>query len=103
MAWCRREERPPSLLCACKTPCPATVIRSLSACTFVSFRYEEALENISDQALQEVSRALSQRGYAALTTDRQTSLKGQVKSSMDKDNAVRHVIAESLSLSLTRI
>ncbi|XP_040975623.1 T-complex protein 11 homolog isoform X2 [Aquila chrysaetos chrysaetos] len=55
-------------------------------------RCEEALEDIGDQVLQEVSRTLSQLGYPAFTTDKCASLKGQIKSIADKGNAVRHVI-----------
>ncbi|KAK4809064.1 hypothetical protein QYF61_004000 [Mycteria americana] len=55
-------------------------------------RYEEALEDISNQVLQEVSRTLSQLGYAAFTTDKCASLKGQIKSIADKGNAVRLVV-----------
>eukprot|EP00075_Anas_platyrhynchos_P011586 XP_027300839.1 T-complex protein 11 homolog isoform X2 [Anas platyrhynchos] len=55
-------------------------------------RCEEALQDISDQVLQEVSRALSQLGYPALTSDRCASLKGQIKSIADKSNTVWHVI-----------
>ncbi|NWX20409.1 TCP11 protein, partial [Aegotheles bennettii] len=59
-------------------------------------RYEEALEAISDQVVQEVSRAGSQLGYAAFTTEKLTSLKGQIKSIMDKDNTVRHIIEQRI-------
>ncbi|KAM7082451.1 T-complex protein 11 homolog isoform 2-T2 [Ciconia maguari] len=58
--------------------------------------YEEALEDISNQVLQEVSRTLSQLGYAAFTTDKCASLKGQIKSIADKGNAVRHVVAQRI-------
>ncbi|NXF50495.1 TCP11 protein, partial [Oceanites oceanicus] len=59
-------------------------------------RYEEALEDISDQVLQEVSRTLSQLGYAAFTTDKCASLKGQIKSIVDKGNAVRRVVEQRI-------
>ncbi|KFQ79249.1 T-complex protein 11, partial [Phaethon lepturus] len=59
-------------------------------------RYEEALEGISDQVLQEVSRTLSQLGYPAFTADKHASLKGQIKSIADKGNAVRHVIEQRI-------
>ncbi|NXW04757.1 TCP11 protein, partial [Fregetta grallaria] len=59
-------------------------------------RYEEALEDISDQVLQEVSRTLSQLGYAAFTTDKCASLKGQIKSIADKGNAVRRVVEQRI-------
>ncbi|XP_075378076.1 T-complex protein 11 homolog isoform X2 [Mycteria americana] len=58
--------------------------------------YEEALEDISNQVLQEVSRTLSQLGYAAFTTDKCASLKGQIKSIADKGNAVRLVVAQRI-------
>ncbi|KAM6370213.1 T-complex protein 11 homolog [Pluvialis apricaria] len=59
-------------------------------------RYEAALEDISDQVLQEVSRTLAQLGYPAFTTDKCASLKGQIKSIADKGNAVRHVIEQRI-------
>ncbi|KAM9255491.1 LOW QUALITY PROTEIN: T-complex protein 11 homolog [Cariama cristata] len=59
-------------------------------------RYEEALEDISKQVLQEVSRTLSQLGYPAFTTDKCAFLKGQIKSIVDKGNAVRHVIEQRI-------
>ncbi|NXX54980.1 TCP11 protein, partial [Scopus umbretta] len=59
-------------------------------------RYGEALEEISDQVLQEVCRTLSQLGYAAFTTDKCASLKGQIKNIADKGNAVRHVIEQRI-------
>jgi len=71
-----------------------------SAYTFARFRYEEALQDISDQVLQEVSRTLSQLGYPAFTSEKCTSLKGQIRSIADKGNAVRNIISEFLSLCL---
>uniref|UniRef100_A0A8B9TLN9 T-complex protein 11-like protein 1 n=1 Tax=Anas platyrhynchos TaxID=8839 RepID=A0A8B9TLN9_ANAPL len=65
-------------------------------------RCEEALQDISDQVLQEVSRALSQLGYPALTSDRCASLKGQIKSIADKSNTVWHVIEQRIHLFLSR-
>ncbi|NXH66095.1 TCP11 protein, partial [Hydrobates tethys] len=59
-------------------------------------RYEEALEDISDQVLREVSRTLSQLGYAAFTTDKCASLKGQIKSIADKGNAVRRLVEQRI-------
>ncbi|NXA18553.1 TCP11 protein, partial [Ibidorhyncha struthersii] len=59
-------------------------------------RYEAALEDISDQALQEVSRTLAQLGYPAFTTDKCASLKGQIKNIADKGNTVRHVIEQRI-------
>ncbi|KAM9595345.1 T-complex protein 11 homolog [Morphnus guianensis] len=59
-------------------------------------RCEEALEDVGDQVLQEVSRTLSQLGYPAFTTDKRASLKGQIKSIADKGNAVRHVIEQRI-------
>ncbi|NWY54568.1 TCP11 protein, partial [Chionis minor] len=59
-------------------------------------RYEAALEDISEQVLQEVRGTLSQLGYPAFTTDKCASLKGQIKSVADKGNAVRHVIEQRI-------
>ncbi|XP_074019636.1 T-complex protein 11 homolog [Numenius arquata] len=61
-----------------------------------SARYEAALEDISDQVLQEVSRTLAQLGYPAFTTDKCASLKGQIKSIADKGNAVRQIIEQRI-------
>ncbi|XP_074420766.1 T-complex protein 11 homolog isoform X2 [Larus michahellis] len=52
--------------------------------------YEAALEDVSDQVLQEVSRTLARLRYPTFTTDKCTSLKGQIKSIADKGNAVQH-------------
>uniref|UniRef100_A0A669QGS7 T-complex 11 n=1 Tax=Phasianus colchicus TaxID=9054 RepID=A0A669QGS7_PHACC len=71
------------------------------ACTFARFRYEEALQDISDQVLQEVSRTLSQLGYPAFASEKCTSLKGQIKSIADKGNAVRHIIKQRIHLFLS--
>ncbi|KFQ60332.1 T-complex protein 11, partial [Pelecanus crispus] len=59
-------------------------------------RCEEALEEISDQLLQEGCRTLLQLGYAAFTTDKYASRKGQIKGIADKSNAVRHVIEQQI-------
>ncbi|XP_062451032.1 T-complex protein 11 homolog isoform X2 [Rhea pennata] len=59
-------------------------------------RYEEALQDIGNQVLQEVSRTLSQLGYPAFTKDKCASLKGQIRSIADKDNAVRNVIEQRI-------
>ncbi|NXC39927.1 TCP11 protein, partial [Penelope pileata] len=64
-------------------------------------RYEEALQDISDQVLQEVSRTLSQLGYPAFASDKCASLKGQIKNIADKGNAVRHVIEQRIHLFLS--
>ncbi|XP_014809200.1 PREDICTED: T-complex protein 11 homolog isoform X2 [Calidris pugnax] len=61
-----------------------------------STRYEAALEDISDQVLQEVSRALAQLGYPAFTTDKCASLKGQIKSIAETGNAVRQVMEQRI-------
>ncbi|XP_031461596.1 T-complex protein 11 homolog isoform X2 [Phasianus colchicus] len=66
-----------------------------------SIRYEEALQDISDQVLQEVSRTLSQLGYPAFASEKCTSLKGQIKSIADKGNAVRHIIKQRIHLFLS--
>ncbi|KAM6108308.1 LOW QUALITY PROTEIN: T-complex protein 11 homolog [Pterocles gutturalis] len=57
--------------------------------------HQEALEDSSDQ-VPEVSRTLSQLGYAAFTTNKRASPKGQRKSITDKGNAVRHVIEQQI-------
>ncbi|NXJ88584.1 TCP11 protein, partial [Corythaixoides concolor] len=59
-------------------------------------RCEEALEDISDQVLQEVSRTLSQLGYPAFAAAKRASLKGQIKSIAEKGNAVRHIIEQRI-------
>ncbi|NXW43849.1 TCP11 protein, partial [Nyctiprogne leucopyga] len=59
-------------------------------------RYEEALEDIGEQVLREVSRTLSQLGYPAFPTDKGASLKGQIKNIADKGNAVRRVIEQRI-------
>ncbi|NXC19875.1 TCP11 protein, partial [Corythaeola cristata] len=59
-------------------------------------RYDEALEDISNQVLQEASRTLSQLGYPAFTAAKCASLKGQIKSIAEKGNAVRHVIEQRI-------
>ncbi|NXS91254.1 TCP11 protein, partial [Jacana jacana] len=66
-----------------------------------STRYEAALEDISDQVLQEVSRTLAQLGYPAFTTDKCSSLKSQIKSITDKGNAVWHVIEQRIHFFLS--
>ncbi|XP_040547559.1 T-complex protein 11 homolog isoform X1 [Gallus gallus] len=66
-----------------------------------SIRYEEALQDISDQVLQEVSRTLSQLGYPAFTSEKCTSLKGQIRSIADKGNAVRNIIKQRIHLFLS--
>ncbi|KAM6398813.1 LOW QUALITY PROTEIN: T-complex protein 11 homolog [Rhynochetos jubatus] len=60
-------------------------------------RYEDTLEDISDQVLQEVSRTLSQLGHPAFT-DKRASLQGQIQSVTDKGNAVRRIIGHNLGL-----
>ncbi|XP_064354059.1 T-complex protein 11 homolog isoform X2 [Dromaius novaehollandiae] len=63
---------------------------------FGSPGFEEALQDIGNQVLQEVSRTLSQLGYPAFTSDKCASLKGQIRSIADKDNAVRSVIEQRI-------
>ena len=58
------------------------------------FRLEDALLDISNQIHQEINRILHQLGYPALTADNSAVLKGQLKSLVDKDNAVRILIGE---------
>ncbi|KAF7253254.1 hypothetical protein EYD10_01526 [Varanus komodoensis] len=55
-------------------------------------RLEDALLDISNQIHQEVNRILLQLGYPALSTDKSASLKGQLRSLADKDNALRLLI-----------
>ncbi|KAM6040745.1 LOW QUALITY PROTEIN: T-complex protein 11 homolog [Theristicus caerulescens] len=57
----------------------------------LSFLFQE-----ENSECQEVSRTLSQLGYAAFTTEKCASLKGQIKSIADKGNAVRHVIEQRI-------
>ncbi|XP_062997565.1 T-complex protein 11 homolog [Elgaria multicarinata webbii] len=59
-------------------------------------RLEDALLDISSQIHQEVNRTLLQLGYPALSTDKATSLKGQLGSLADKDNAVRILIEQRI-------
>ncbi|XP_054036990.1 T-complex protein 11 homolog [Rissa tridactyla] len=59
-------------------------------------RYEAALEDVSDQVLQEVSRTLARLRYPIFTTDKCTSLKGQIKSIADKGNAVQHATEQRI-------
>ncbi|NXA39605.1 TCP11 protein, partial [Eudromia elegans] len=59
-------------------------------------RYEEALRDVGDQVLQEVCRALSQLGCPAFGKDKCASLKGQISSIADKDNAVRRVVEQRI-------
>uniref|UniRef100_A0A8C0IMS0 T-complex 11 n=1 Tax=Chelonoidis abingdonii TaxID=106734 RepID=A0A8C0IMS0_CHEAB len=60
-------------------------------------RFREALLDISNHVHQEVSESLLQLGYPAFTSDKSASLKGQIRSIAEDDNAVRIVIGESLS------
>ncbi|XP_010221617.1 PREDICTED: T-complex protein 11 homolog [Tinamus guttatus] len=59
-------------------------------------RCEEALQDVGDQVLQEVGRTLSQLGYPPFSKDKCTSLKGQIRSLADKDNAVRRVVEQRI-------
>ncbi|XP_019402288.1 PREDICTED: T-complex protein 11 homolog [Crocodylus porosus] len=59
-------------------------------------RFEEALLDISHQVCQEASRTLSQLGCPPLSSDKTASLKGQIKSIIDKDNAVRSVTEQRI-------
>ncbi|KAL8178945.1 UNVERIFIED_CONTAM: hypothetical protein K2H54_057978 [Gekko kuhli] len=52
-------------------------------------RLEDALLDISNQIHQEINNILRQLGYPALSNDKAASLKGQIGSIADKDNAVR--------------
>ncbi|XP_019369707.1 PREDICTED: T-complex protein 11 homolog [Gavialis gangeticus] len=59
-------------------------------------RFEEALLDIGHQVCQEASRTLSQLGCPPLSSDKTASLKGQIKSITDKDNAVRSVMEQRI-------
>uniref|UniRef100_A0ABM5G777 T-complex protein 11 homolog isoform X1 n=2 Tax=Pogona vitticeps TaxID=103695 RepID=A0ABM5G777_9SAUR len=59
-------------------------------------RLEDALLDISNQIHQEINRILHQLGYPALTADNSAVLKGQLKSLVDKDNAVRILIEQRI-------
>ncbi|NWY06203.1 TCP11 protein, partial [Nothoprocta ornata] len=61
-----------------------------------STRCEEALHDVGDQVLQEVGRTLSQLGYPALAVDQRASLKGQISSIADENNAVRRVVEQRI-------
>lgn len=53
--------------------------------------------DISNHVHQEVSEWLLQLGYPAFTDDKSASLKGQIRSIAEEDNAVRSIIGESLN------
>ncbi|XP_015279441.1 PREDICTED: T-complex protein 11 homolog [Gekko japonicus] len=59
-------------------------------------RLEDALLDIGNQIHQEVNNILCQLGYPALSNDKAASLKGQIGSIADKDNAVRMVIEQRI-------
>ncbi|XP_065447782.1 T-complex protein 11 homolog isoform X2 [Chrysemys picta bellii] len=59
-------------------------------------RFGEALLDISNHVHQEVSEALLQLGYPAFTSDKSASLKGQIRSIAEEDNAVRSVIEQRI-------
>nr|XP_056700798.1 T-complex protein 11 homolog [Euleptes europaea] len=59
-------------------------------------RLEDALLDISNRIPQEVNNILVQLGYPALSSDKAASLKGQIRSIADKDNAVRMVIEQRI-------
>ncbi|NWJ08435.1 TCP11 protein, partial [Crypturellus undulatus] len=59
-------------------------------------RCEEALQDVGDQVLQEVGRTLSQLGHPHLSKDKCASLKGQIRSIADEDNAVRRVVEQRI-------
>nr|XP_032648481.1 T-complex protein 11 X-linked protein 1-like isoform X3 [Chelonoidis abingdonii] len=60
------------------------------------FRFREALLDISNHVHQEVSESLLQLGYPAFTSDKSASLKGQIRSIAEDDNAVRIVIEQRI-------
>ncbi|XP_075766552.1 T-complex protein 11 homolog isoform X3 [Pelodiscus sinensis] len=55
-------------------------------------RFQEALLDISNHVHREVSEALLQLDYPAFTSEKSSSLKGQIRSIAEKDNAVRSII-----------
>ncbi|XP_048353654.1 T-complex protein 11 homolog isoform X2 [Sphaerodactylus townsendi] len=59
-------------------------------------RLEDALQDISNQIHQEVNSILLQLGHPALSDEKAASLKGQIRSIADKDNAVRMVIEQRI-------
>ncbi|XP_060087456.1 T-complex protein 11 homolog [Heteronotia binoei] len=59
-------------------------------------RLKDALLDISNQIHQEVNKILLQLGYPTLSNDKAASLKGQIESIADKDNAVRMVIEQRI-------
>ncbi|XP_030417181.1 T-complex protein 11 homolog isoform X2 [Gopherus evgoodei] len=58
--------------------------------------FREALLDISNHVHQEVSESLLQLGYPAFTSDKSASLKGQIRSIAEDDNAVRSVIEQRI-------
>uniref|UniRef100_A0A8D0GCL1 T-complex 11 n=1 Tax=Sphenodon punctatus TaxID=8508 RepID=A0A8D0GCL1_SPHPU len=63
--------------------------------------FKEALFDISNQVHQEVNGMLQQLGYLALSSDKSASLRGQIRSIADKDNAVRNIIEARIHLVLS--
>ncbi|CAM5170779.1 unnamed protein product [Eretmochelys imbricata] len=59
-------------------------------------RFQEALLDISNHVHQEVSEWLLQLGYPAFTDDKSASLKGQIRSIAEEDNAVRSIIEQRI-------
>ncbi|EMP32335.1 T-complex protein 11 like protein, partial [Chelonia mydas] len=59
-------------------------------------RFQEALLDISNHVHQEVTECLLQLGYPAFTDDKSASLKGQIRSIAEEDNAVRSVIEQRI-------
>ncbi|XP_075766554.1 T-complex protein 11 homolog isoform X5 [Pelodiscus sinensis] len=59
-------------------------------------RFQEALLDISNHVHREVSEALLQLDYPAFTSEKSSSLKGQIRSIAEKDNAVRSIIEQRI-------
>nr|XP_034979226.1 T-complex protein 11 homolog isoform X1 [Zootoca vivipara] len=59
-------------------------------------RLEDVLMDISNQMHEEVNSILLQLGYPVLSTDKAASLKGQLRSLAEKDNAVRILIEQRI-------
>ncbi|XP_029769211.1 T-complex protein 11 homolog isoform X2 [Terrapene carolina triunguis] len=77
----------------------AVLLVSSSVCgsaLFSSPGFREALLDISNHVHQEVSESLLQLGYPAFTSDKSASLKGQIRSIAEDDNAVRSVIEQRI-------
>ncbi|XP_066481288.1 T-complex protein 11 homolog [Tiliqua scincoides] len=71
------------------------IIKALVA-ELPDMRLEDTLLDISNQIHQEVNRILLQLGYPILSNEKAASLKGQLRSLAEKDNAVRTIIEQRI-------